>query len=192
MIPKIIIVHSSEIVRKGLETILKSSFAGEIVTLSSLDLAATKTGEYEKVVIFYESKYYPEIKKLKVQVAQLIAIAENPGAKPENEYESFITLDSTEPEILKWVKDTGIPESRDEGKEGDELTTREREVLQLVARGFSNKMIADKLFISTHTVISHRKNITDKIGIKSISGLTVYAILNRLIDTAEINPEDLI
>ncbi|NJO92945.1 MAG: hypothetical protein HC831_31265, partial [Chloroflexia bacterium] len=49
-----------------------------------------------------------------------------------------------------------------------------------------------KLFISIHTVISHRKNITEKLGIKSISGLTVYAVLNKLIDTESINPEQLI
>ncbi|QGY48204.1 hypothetical protein GM418_23920 [Maribellus comscasis] len=76
--------------------------------------------------------------------------------------------------------------------EGEELSTREKEVLKLVALGNSNKIIADKLFISVHTVISHRKNITEKLGIKSISGLTVYAIINQVIDTENINPEDLI
>ena len=64
--------------------------------------------------------------------------------------------------------------------------------MQLVALGNSNKEIAEKLFISIHTVISHRKNITEKLGIKSISGLTVYAILNKLIDTNSIDPEQLI
>ena len=58
--------------------------------------------------------------------------------------------------------------------------------------GYANKEIAEKLFISIHTVISHRKNITDKLGIKSISGLTVYAILNKLIDTENIDPATLI
>ena len=58
--------------------------------------------------------------------------------------------------------------------------------------GFANKEIADKLFISIHTVISHRKNITEKLGIKSISGLTVYAIMNNLLDLEDINPEELI
>jgi DNA-binding CsgD family transcriptional regulator len=72
------------------------------------------------------------------------------------------------------------------------LTEREIDVLKLVAFGKTNKEIADELFISFHTVISHRKNITEKLGIKSISGLTVYSILNNLIDTTSIDPESLI
>ncbi len=82
-------------------------------------------------------------------------------------------------------KDAGESE-----KEG--LSAREIDVLRLVALGHSNKEIADKLFISTHTVMSHRKNITEKLGIKSISGLTVYAILNDFIDTTNLNVSDLI
>lgn len=63
-----------------------------------------------------------------------------------------------------------------------EISDREKEVLQLVALGMTNKEIADKLFISSHTVITHRKNITSKLGIKTIAGLTVYAIIHKLID----------
>ena len=63
-----------------------------------------------------------------------------------------------------------------------DLTEREREILISVARGLTNKEIADEYNISIHTVISHRKNITRKTGIKSVAGLTVYAFLNNMID----------
>jgi DNA-binding CsgD family transcriptional regulator len=53
--------------------------------------------------------------------------------------------------------------------------------------GLQNKEIADKLNISIHTVITHRKNITNKLSIKSISGLTVFAILNGIIEIDSIN-----
>lgn len=69
---------------------------------------------------------------------------------------------------------------------GDDLTLREIEVLRLVTEGFINKEIADKLGISLTTVISHRKNITEKLGIKSVSGLTIYAVMNGYTDADRI------
>ena len=65
---------------------------------------------------------------------------------------------------------------------GYELSKREMAVLVLVAKGLTNKEIADQLNVSPHTVMSHRKNIVHKTGIKSVAGLTVYAMLNNLID----------
>ena len=65
---------------------------------------------------------------------------------------------------------------------GDKLSAREIEILSGVAQGLLNKEIASKLNISIHTVITHRKNIARKTGIKTIAGLTAYAILNNLID----------
>ena len=66
--------------------------------------------------------------------------------------------------------------------EPQELSTRERDVLIQVVRGLSNKEIADVLCISQHTVVSHRKHITAKLNIHSTAGLTIYAIVNHLID----------
>ena len=67
-----------------------------------------------------------------------------------------------------------------------ELSKREIDVLVAVAKGLMNKEIAEQMNLSIHTVISHRKNITRKTGIKSVSGLTVYALLNNLIDENEV------
>ncbi len=63
----------------------------------------------------------------------------------------------------------------------DELSDREIEVLSLLVQGLSNKEIADKLIISIHTVVTHRKNIIQKTGIKSQAGLTIYAISKKII-----------
>ena len=62
------------------------------------------------------------------------------------------------------------------------LSEREREVLVQVAKGLSNKEIADALCLSTHTVITHRKNIAAKLNIHSTAGLTIYAIANGLVE----------
>ena len=66
--------------------------------------------------------------------------------------------------------------------ETEELSEREKDVLIQVVNGLSNKEIADVLCISTHTVISHRKNIVRKLNIHSTAGLTIYAIVNKLVD----------
>lgn len=71
--------------------------------------------------------------------------------------------------------------------EGHELSTREKEILVCVAKGMLNKEIADACNLSIHTVITHRKNITRKTGIKTVAGLTVYALLNNLIDPSSVD-----
>ncbi|WP_294474134.1 response regulator transcription factor [uncultured Bacteroides sp.] len=66
------------------------------------------------------------------------------------------------------------------------LSPREIEVLVLITKGLINKEIADRLNISLTTVITHRKNITEKLGIKSVSGLTIYAVMNGYIEADRI------
>lgn len=63
----------------------------------------------------------------------------------------------------------------------EKLSDREIDVLRSLVTGMSNKEIADKLNISINTVITHRKNITQKTGIKSVSGLTIYAVVQNII-----------
>ena len=64
----------------------------------------------------------------------------------------------------------------------EQLSDREKDILVQIVKGLSNKEIADVLFISPHTVITHRKNITRKLNIHSTAGLTIYAIVNNLVD----------
>ena len=66
------------------------------------------------------------------------------------------------------------------------LSAREREIIVCVVKGLTNKEIADELCISTHTVITHRRNIASKLQIHSAAGLTIYAIVNKLVELSEI------
>lgn len=78
------------------------------------------------------------------------------------------------------------PESTDHPAEQSELSAREREVVQCIARGLSTKEIAEALFLSVHTVNTHRRNICAKLDIHSAAGLAIYAIIHNLVDISEI------
>lgn len=80
---------------------------------------------------------------------------------------------------LQKLSTTDRNENKNQSQET--LSERETEVLKLLVTGNPNKLIADKLNISTHTVISHRKKISQKTGIKSVSGLTIYAVVNNIL-----------
>lgn len=69
--------------------------------------------------------------------------------------------------------------------DSEPISEREREIIVCLVQGMSNKAIADKLFISVNTVMTHRRNIIRKLQIHSLAGLTIYAIVNGMIDISE-------
>lgn len=102
-----------------------------------------------------------------------------------NNFDAVIDIRDTSDAIAAKVAEAlnkGLNDKKQSHKGNYELTKREQSVLVLVAKGLTNKAIADQLSVSIHTVISHRKNIVQKTGIKSVAGLTVYAMVNNLIN----------
>lgn len=77
-------------------------------------------------------------------------------------------------------------ENADSDPQLDSLSDREKEIIKCVARGMSNKEIADKLCLSIHTITTHRRNLTSKLGIHSPAGLTIFAILHHLVDLKDV------
>ena len=102
------------------------------------------------------------------------------------QYNGIIELNDSKLKIINKLNQIVQTDDKTEKNDDVELSKREIDVLVAVAKGMMNKEIADRMNISIHTVISHRKNITRKTGIKSVSGLTVYALLNNLIDETEV------
>lgn len=104
-------------------------------------------------------------------------------------YDERLSLyDSAEEIARKLQRLTQKPEA--EGAEGEDgqqlLSQREKEIVVCVVKGMTNREIADQLFLSTHTVITHRRNIARKLQIHSASGLTIYAIVNKLVELSDI------
>lgn len=102
------------------------------------------------------------------------------------QFRGTIDINDSRQEIENKLKEALAKENIKEEKNNYELSDRETDVLIAVAKGMQNKEIADSLNISPHTVITHRKNIVAKTGIKSVAGLTVYALINNLISESDV------
>ncbi len=116
-----------------------------------------------------------------------ILLTRDQTGKPKDGIRSMDTGDSKEI-IMNKIRDLLHAQPHKPGEpEISELSPREKTILRLVSLGYTNKQIAEELFLSAHTVITHRKNISHKLGIKPVSALTVYAIVNNIITIEEVN-----
>jgi DNA-binding CsgD family transcriptional regulator len=135
----------------------------------------------------------PDVKRhifLKNEQISRILIDDNGSAiRSSCDFDEIIESNDTEKAIFRKLEKQVLALSKHDSiaNQPEEISNREKEVLQLVALGMTNKEIAEKLFISSHTVITHRKNITSKLGIKTIAGLTVYAVIHKLISPQELH-----
>lgn len=182
----IFIVHPSTIIQKGILSVLHTNFILDCQTFYSIKELLNKSKLNKKNILLIlpaETEISTELNQFISQNnTSLIGISTNKNVKAKETFDLIIQMDDTEEQLILLFNQILNNNSNSALSGGsNELTERETDVLKLVASGFSNKEIAAQLFISTHTVISHRKNITEKLDIKSISGLTVYAILHRLI-----------
>lgn len=84
------------------------------------------------------------------------------------------------------VQESATANAEEVKRNEDALSDREREIVHCVVCGLSNKQIADELFISLNTVLTHRKNIARKLNIHSVAGLTIYAIVNKIVNIDEL------
>jgi DNA-binding NarL/FixJ family response regulator len=192
----IIIVETSSLIPEGLSAILLKS--GIPVHL----LRAGNLGETEKFLVTHKKNIviinpsliqnniklfnsmktdYPDANWIAVLYAfydpQMVAL-----------FDGVINIYDSPEIIISLIKKTINSNPGAEPVRAEEiLSERETEVLQLLATGLANKAIADKLNISINTVITHRKNISQKTGIKSISGLTIYAVVKKLISIDNVN-----
>ena len=126
-------------------------------------------------------KYYPSA-NLQSSITYLMISVMSDLWHTEQDFADHCAIedDILRPALTKVARSKSVIENRK--TETEELSDREKDVLIQLVHGLSNKEIADVLCISTHTVISHRKNITRKLNIHSTAGLTIYAIVNKLVD----------
>lgn len=191
---KITIIEPSEIVTTGLKRLIEQSGCFNVVkTFSNLqEYSETPSVNSDIIIInpmLVNDNGCSDPKNLLQANDNTAIMAINYGPYDEDAfrcYDSYISIFNTREQIEKRLsaalKNTSDKETFDDS---NELSLREREILTAVAKGKTNKEIADEFNISIHTVISHRKNISHKLGINSIAGLTIYAVMNKLLDVED-------
>lgn len=189
---RIVLIEPSPIIAAGVQELLKPYREFEIVAIAAdgYHYAEHVRNQHPDIVIInpsvidlqHKAGTENSITGLDIPLVALVY----QYIKPENlkRYRTIIDISDDCERIVKKLYQS-IEIATDQ-PEGNELSEREKEILISVAKGMINKEIAELHHISIHTVITHRKNITRKTGIKSVSGLTVYAILNNLITMNEV------
>lgn len=184
-----IIGDKSYLIRKGLSAAISKipstritySIDNEEETLETL-----KNTEFDFAIINPEFLSNNKIHASRsLAKAQFIALTDKNEKLPDKiNWVETIYYQDTQSTILKKVNQLiGDKQAvKKKQQKHEEISNREAGILKYIALGYTNKEIADKLFISTHTVVTHRKNITRKLDIKTVPGLTIYAILNKIID----------
>ena len=192
------IASKSYLITKGLESLLREIAMVEIVgkSDSSFKLLENILNKESDFVIISEDMLDPQTKSdLKKYFPYknkptLLYLKNSRGyEKAESFFCDSINLYLSKNELLKELNEI-IESKKPAGKtssKSSNLSEREKNVLRHVAMGLTNKEIGEKLFISIHTVTTHRKNITQKLGIKTVSGLTVYSIINGIINLEEVS-----
>lgn len=195
---RVVIIHRSQIIAEGIEKILQNSTLQLHDHLKTINHPEDLSLHNDSCYILLASDDYLAILKknqlrgMQEQNYRFFNIPNNFSDADSDPDQNTIYLDFTPNQVIDKLRQAMNSFNQEKNSTILALTERETEILKLVSLGNANKEIANKLNISAHTVITHRKNITEKLGIKSISGLTVYAILNKIIDTDELSIGDLI
>ena len=192
----IAIADPSAIIRSGLETVLKRlpGFRIQVIEIATMELLRETLHSHKPDMLIInpsipgcftlqQIKEETECTDMKC-IALLYAVADHTLLRP---YDEQISIYDSPDELRHKLELLHTPPAEEAGNEEQQtLSTREKEIVVCVVKGMTNREIADRLFLSTHTVVTHRRNIARKLQIHSASGLTVYAIVNKLVELNDI------
>lgn len=187
---KIAIVHNNYLLSEGLRKLLLENFDDlSIIIFNDYNdfFGKENYGSEFKLILLPLDLYFIHQRVLKNQEDKIITIGKDIGIYNLNQNSPYcIDQNLNKQDLLKAFKTIFCNQEKNLAENQEGLTPREVEVLKLVAIGMQNKQIAERLTLSSHTVVSHRKNITKKLGITTVSGLTVYALINGLINSSDL------
>lgn len=192
---RIAIAETSVIIRSGLALALKrlSNLRIQPIELLSTEaLSDCLRSQYPDILIvnpafgnyFDVVRFREEMSKKRIRLVALTSSYMD--ASLLSKYDDSVSIyDDLQSLATKINRLQDIKPER-EGDTPDALSQREKEIVICVVKGMTNKEIAENLFLSIHTVITHRRNISKKLQIHSAAGLTIYAIVNKLVELSEV------
>ena len=171
---RIAIAETSVIIRGGLTAALKRLSNVKVQPIELL------SGDY-----FDVAKFREEISGKRIRLIALVTSFVD--ASLLGKYDESISIFDDLETLSKKIAGLLNVVSEEEGMDNqDTLSQREKEIVICVVKGMTNKEIAEKLFLSIHTVITHRRNISKKFQIHRAAGLTIYAIVNKLVALSDV------
>ena len=199
--PKIAIVTPNTLAGIGLSEIIQRMMPGVEIFLCSKGAELNASGEADRYFHYFVSASELLASASFFLARQRKTIVLVHGEEARHLPQGFHTLNvyASEKELVRSILEMARHSHGEAGREpaavreasrppvgGPQLTTREREVLREVVVGHINKEIAARMGVSLATVISHRKNLTEKLGTKAVSALTIYAVTHGIVRSEEI------
>ena len=193
---KIAVAETSVIIRSGLTTVLKRLPNLNVVPIevSSPESLQSYIHLHTPDVLIVNPTFggwfnRPAFKAEngKVETKYLALVCSVIDSNSLKEYDDHLSI-CDDPETIATKINQLLCTDEEEEKENEQetLSQREKEIITCVVKGMTNKAIADQLYLSIHTVITHRRNIARKLQIHSPAGLTIYAIVNKLVELQDI------
>ena len=188
---RIAIAETSVIIRGGLTAALKRLPNVKVQPIELLSIEAlhdcVRTQCPDMLIVnpafgdyFDIGKFREETSGKKIRVIALVSSFVD--ASLLSKYDESISIFDDLERLSKKISGLlSVPSEEEDLENQDALSQREKEIVICVVKGMTNKEIAEKLFLSIHTVITHRRNISKKLQIHSAAGLTIYAIVNKLV-----------
>ena len=193
---KIVVAETSVIVRSGLTAVLKRipNLNAHPIEVSSPETLQNYIHLHTPDIVIINPSFggWFDLQAFKTEngksgikyIALFCSVIDNNALK---EYDESIAIcDDIDIITTKVNHLLHTEEEEEKDNEQETLSQREKEIITCVVKGMTNKAIADKLYLSIHTVITHRRNIARKLQIHSPAGLTIYAIVNKLVELQDI------
>ena len=193
---RIAIAETSVIIRGGLTAALKRLPNVKVQPIELLSIEAlhdcVRTQCPDMLIVnpafgdyFDIGKFREETSGKKIRVIALVTSFVD--ASLLSKYDESISIFDDLERLSKKISGLlNVPSEEEDLENQDALSQREKEIVICVVKGMTNKEIAEKLFLSIHTVITHRRNISKKLQIHRAAGLTIYAIVNKLVALSDV------